>query len=532
VAPSFFSFQRDPHAKRGKRDGFVGPSLSITTIGSLEMDGIVGIYSTGDRELVNKAFLATGACQHRGKASTGIAVVNGKDIYIHKGLGRIADIIDYNLVKVFQDLEPFGAIGNIGYTKRKIPEKINTEPIEIHPRKNTRLKIVLTMDGYLLSEADLVSELEKDYSLDTENKTEVVGALLHKYMTEEGIGFEAGRKLVDKLHGRATFALAALVHDGKEGYLATLNDDRAFEPFCFARIDGAFVVSSESCSHRRLHGATERDYEGAEMTLCSSNGVETKRLRVETMLPDIFQGVYFGNVGSLFRGKEIFQIRRELGRRLVDHYKESKADIVIPNPESGWGVTVGIAEGLGKALLPALIKLPQAVRTFQEGVRRTRSQEVGLKFGGIDSLLQGKNVAMGDDSIVRGTVSEGGSVWVVRNAGARFIEFWVSYGPMFFPSFKEWHRGRECLTELAVQRAFQGGNPYDKTETEINRAVAWLIGVDEVKYNSREKIAEVTGPGSFQALDAGYPIDEAYWPGWLKKEVERFQKCRSGSFGF
>jgi len=490
------------------------------------MDGIVGVYGIGDRELVNKAFLATGACQHRGKASTGIAVVNSKDIYIHKGLGRIADIIDYNLVKIFQDLEPFGAVGNIGYTKRKIPEKINAEPIEIHPRENTRLKIVLTMDGYLLNEEDLIAELEKDYSLDTENKTEVVGALLHKYMTEEGVSFEAGKKLVDKLHGRATFALVALVHDGKDGYMVALNDDKAFEPFCFAQINGTFVVSSESCSHRRLNGVTEREYQGAEMTLCSPNGVETRRLREESAMPDIFQGVYFGNVGSLFRGKEVFQIRRELGLELVDHYKSSKADIVIPNPESGWGVTVGIAEGLGKPLLPALIKLPQAVRTFQEGERRTRYQEVGLKFGGIDSLLKGKNLAMGDDSIVRGTVSEGGSVWVVYNAGARFIEFWVSYGPMFFPSFKEWHRGRECLHELAVQRAFKGDNPYDKSEDEINRKVAALIGVDEVKYNLQKKIAKVTGPGSFQALDASYPIDEAFWPDWLKKEVERCQKYR------
>jgi amidophosphoribosyltransferase len=491
------------------------------------MDGIVGAYGMGDQELVNKVFLATGACQHRGKASTGLAVLNRKDIYIHKGLGRIADVIDYNLVKIFQDLEPFGAIGNIGYTKRKIPEKINAEPIEIHPKKQTSLKLVLTMDGYLLQEEDLVAELEKDYSLDTENKTEVVGALLHKYMAEEGVRFEAGRKLVHKLHGRATFALVALVHDGKQGYMVALNDDRAFEPFCFAQINGTFVVSSESCSHRRLNGVAEREYEGAEMTVCSSTGVETRRLREESAMPDIFQGVYFGNVGSVFRGKEVFQIRRELGLQLVDHYKNSRADIVIPNPESGWGVTVGISEGLDKTLLPALIKLPQAVRTFQEGERRTRYQEVGLKFGGIDSLLKGKSVAMGDDSIVRGSVSEGGSVWVVYNAGARFIEFWVSYGPMFFPSFKEWHRGRECLNELAVQRAFQGDNPYDKTHEEINRAVATLIGVDEVKYNLRERIAKAAGKGSFQALDASYPIDEEYWPDWLKQEVEKFHKYRS-----
>jgi glutamine phosphoribosylpyrophosphate amidotransferase len=316
------------------------------------------------------------------------------------------------------------------------------------------------------------------------------------------------------------------VHEGKEIYMIALNDDRAFEPFCFATIDGTFVASSESCSHRRLNGVTEREYLGAEMTICSSKGCETRRVREETAMPDIFQGVYFGNVASLFRGKEIFQIRRELGRELVDYYGTSKADIVIPNPESGWGVTVGIAEGLGKLLFPALIKLPQAIRTFQEGVRRTRSQEVGLKFGGIDSLLKDKNVAMGDDSIVRGSVSEGGSVWVVYNAGAKYIEFWVSYGPMFFPSFKEWHRGKDCLHELAVQRAFKNDNPYDKSQEEINRSVAKLIGVDEVKYNLQERIRNVVGEGSFQALDASYPISEEYWPGWLRAEVENFKKAR------
>jgi len=56
------------------------------------MDGIVGIYGLGDKDLVNKTFLATGACQHRGKASTGLAIASQKGIYVHKGLGRIAEV--------------------------------------------------------------------------------------------------------------------------------------------------------------------------------------------------------------------------------------------------------------------------------------------------------------------------------------------------------------------------------------------------------------------------------------------------------
>ena len=490
------------------------------------MDGIVGIYGPGDKDLVGKAFLSTGACQHRGKASTGLAIGNRKNIYVHKGLGRIAEVIDNRLINTFQDLDPLAAIGNIGYTKSAVAEKTNAEPIEVFPVKGSRYKVCLTMDGYLIKEDDLLKDLENEYKFFTGNKTEIIGALLHKYINEEGINFEAGERLLDKLKGRATFAIAALVFDGNDTSLVTLNDAKAFEPFCYGVIDGTFIASSESCSHRRLGGTIEKEYDGAEMTICSSRGIETRRLREESMLPDIFQGVYFGNVASLYRGKEIFQIRRELGLKLAEHYRESRADVVIPNPESGWGVTVGIAEGLEKRLFPALIKLPQAVRTFQEGERQIRSKEVGLKFGGIDSILRNKNIAMGDDSIVRGSVSEGGSVWVVYNAGAKFIEFWISYGAMFFPSFKEWHRGKACLNELAAQRAFKGDNPYDKSEDEINKAVAKLVGVDEVKYNSLERIRDVAGEGSFQALDASYPIAEEFWPDWLKIEVERYQHLR------
>ena len=99
---------------------------------------------------------------------------------------------------------------------------------------------------------------------------------------------------------------------------------------------------------------------------------------------------------------------------------------------------------------------------------------------------------------------------------------------MFFPSFKEWHRGEECLHELAVQRAFKDDNPYDKTLDEINAIVAGLVGVDEVKYNLQERIRKVAGDGSFQALDATYPIEWEFWPDWLKDEVDRFHRYRNG----
>ena len=489
------------------------------------MDGIAGIYSPNDSGLVDKVLFEIGLEQHRGKESSGVAIGNGKGTYIRKELCGIDSLMDDDMKRAFSDLGPVAAIANVGYTKSRIAERRNAEPIRVKTKTSTKYEVVLTMDGDVLRENSLKAELEDDYQFRTGNITEVVGALLHKYITEEGISFEAGRRLVDKLHGRATFALVAFVYDGKETYMITLNDDRAFEPFCYGNVDGAFVVASESVSHERLGGRMEREFNGAEMAICSREGIEKKRVRDDAVImPDIFQAIYYGHPSSMFRGKEILQIRRELGRELVDHYKTSCADIVVPIPESGWGVSLGLEDRLGIKIPPALVKNARAVRTFPE---RDAKAKAMFKFAGIRSLIEGLKIAAGDDSIVKGSVTEGGAVWWLRHSGAKYIELWVSYGPMFFPSFKEWHRGRICIEELAVQRAFEGDNPYDKGIDEINRAVANLSGVDAVMYNLQEIIERVAGQGSFQALDASYPISEEFWPGWLKAEVERFHRSRT-----
>lgn len=490
------------------------------------MDGITGLYSPGDKDLVQKVFLASGAVQHRGKASAGLAVGGPKGIYVHKGIGGIVDVAEEDILRVFQDLEPLAAIGNVGYTKNKIPERRNAEPILVKPKGDSRYTVVLTMNGRILDDHELQAELEDAYTFDTVNATEVLGALLHRCIEEQGVSFAAGRKLVDILHGCGSFTLAALVHDGAETLLVTLNDSRAFEPFCFGWVGETFLASSESCSHRRLGGTPEREYAGAEMTICSSRGTETQRVRTEVGMPDAFQAVYFGNIASQYGGEEILRLRMGLGHTLAKRYGETEADVVIPNPESGRGVSHGIAEGLGKPLLPGLSKQAQAIRTFQEAGRGKRMREVAVKFAALDSVLAGRRIIMGDDSIVKGSVSEGGAVWSVYNAGATALEFWVSYGPMFFPSFKEWRRGRECLDELAVQRAFRGDNPYDKSPEEINAKVAALLGVDRVCYNRPEEVKAVIGPGCYQALDAAYPISERLWPAWLKEEVEHCRHYR------
>jgi hypothetical protein len=43
----------------------------------------------------------------------------------------------------------------------------------------------------------------------------------------------------------------------------------------------------------------------------------------------------------------------------------------------------------------------------------------------------------------------------------------------------------------------------------------------------QERIKKVAGDGSFQALDASYPINQEFWPDWLKKEFEELIRYRN-----
>lgn len=527
------------------------------------MDGVTGIYSPGDKELIQKIALATGALQGRGRYSSGIAVAHANGIDLHSDIGVIGDVLEPELLATYRHLQPVAAIGNVGYPKGKHPSKADAEPLRIRPKK-PGLEVVVTMDGSFIHLDEIRTELEADYYFRTHSPTEVIGAMLHRSISTKGITEDAGREFSAKLSGRGTFAMTALVHSDGKNYLIAINDSKAFEPFCYGAINGSstLVASSESCSHRRLGGHISGEFNGAQMIIASENGSEIFTLANEVMMPDVFQAVYFGYPASLFRGKEISLVREALGISLVQRYGVPMDDklIVIPNPDSGWGVTMGMVKAMSSALWesafdysreaegiltiknrkayellrnrlstvqPALIKNPASVRTFQEGGNReVQLLLTGFKFGTIDRLVDGADVNMGDDSIVKGTVGEGGSIWSLHNSNAASIRFWVSYGPMFFPSFKEWYKGRECLEALAVQRAFKGDNPYDKTLEQINAAVARLVHVDEVRYNAPKDVMAATGQGSAMAMDASYPIAERFWPSWLRKEVELFNRYR------
>ena len=82
----------------------------------------------------------------------------------------------------------------------------------------------------------------------------------------------------------------------------------------------------------------------------------------------------------------------------------------------------------------ALIRNHYVGRTFIEPSQAIRDFGAKLKYNPVRHLLEGKRVALVDDSIVRGTTSRK-IVRMVRNAGAREVHLRVSCPPTISPCF-------------------------------------------------------------------------------------------------
>ena len=53
--------------------------------------GVFGVYSNKPLDVASMVYYGLYALQHRGQESAGIAVANGEDVDIHKGMGLITE---------------------------------------------------------------------------------------------------------------------------------------------------------------------------------------------------------------------------------------------------------------------------------------------------------------------------------------------------------------------------------------------------------------------------------------------------------
>jgi len=120
-----------------------------------------------------------------------------------------------------------------------------------------------------------------------------------------------------------------------------------------------------------------------------------------------------------------------MGKRLAQE-QPADIDLVLPVPDSGVAAALGFAEGLGVRFEMGIVRNHYVGRTFIEPTQQIRDLKVKLKLSPIKYLIEGKRVAIVDDSLVRGTTSAR-IVRMLRNAGAKEVHMRIASPEIKYP---------------------------------------------------------------------------------------------------
>jgi amidophosphoribosyltransferase len=289
------------------------------------------------------------------------------------------------------------------------------------------------------------------------------------------------------------YCLVMAVRDKEAGesFLIAARDPVGVRPLYVAFSGEDVFVASESAPIDVLEsmGMTfeeRRDFTPGSILKMDGSGVQERGVLEPRRGHCIFEWVYFGRPDSVIEGQTVHSVRKRLGHALVETHGlkeeyEGEGVVVIPTPDSGRSVCTGVAEWLGIPSDEGVIKNAYLGRTYIIDDPEFRKTASDLKHNIIRETVQGKKVVIADDSIVRGTVSESVAQNLLK-AGAKEVDFLVSYGPIFYPCFSD------PEDKPLAARAFEGQELEKVGELVAER----LPSIQNVRYNSPESVVGAT----------------------------------------
>ena len=217
-----------------------------------------------------------------------------------------------------------------------------------------------------------------------------------------------------------------------EKELIAVRDPLGVRPLCFGKVNGGWIIASESCALDNVGAKYVREVNPGEAIMFNSDGFKSiyqKEMKKCSFC--VFEHIYFARPDSEIDGKLVYKSRLLMGKELAREYPVD-ADMVIGVPDSATASAVGYSEESGIPFGEGLVKNRYVGRTFINPDQRMREVGVKVKLNPLKELIQGKRLVVVDDSIVRGTTSKP-VVSLLRNAGASEIHLRICAPPIKFP---------------------------------------------------------------------------------------------------
>ena len=219
--------------------------------------------------------------------------------------------------------------------------------------------------------------------------------------------------------------------------LIAVRDPVGIRPLVIGKLNDSYVFSSESCGLDIIGAELVRDVEPGEIIIIKNNKLESiKPFSKSYLRPCLFEYIYFARPDSILDGRNVYQVRKKIGHELAAENlaDREKIDVVIPIPDSGNASALGYAEKIGRNFDLGIIRNHYTGRTFIQESNTIRNLSVRLKHNPNLNSLKNKNIALIDDSIVRGTTSVK-IVEMLKNCGVKKIHMRIASPPVMFPCF-------------------------------------------------------------------------------------------------
>ena len=444
--------------------------------------GVIGVF-TPEGEASRLAFFGLFALQHRGQESAGIAAANGENVVVHADMGLVTQIFrEPDFYPLVGDM----AIGHTRYSTSGSSELCNAQPLLVEGEHG---QLAVANNGNIINALQLKEQLQDEWNctFTSTTDTEVIAQMLAHAVgaTWEERVFQCMRQLEGAY---------SIVIQTKDTMIAA-RDPLGIRPLCLGKLNGGWIVASESCALDHLGAEYLREVDPGEVIIVDSNGLHTATWsgRTGRRALCVFELIYFARPDSIMDGQLVHSARQQLGAQLAKEHPV-EADLVIGIPDSSTAAAVGYAQESGIPYSEGLIKNRYVGRTFIEPEQRLRDLGVRQKFNPLVEVIQGKRLVVVDDSIVRGTTTPH-VVNLLRKGGAKEVHMRVCAPPIKHPCFMG--------VDMASRDELLAAN---NTLEQIRE----IVGADSLGYLTVEglmKVVDGTNGGFCDACFTGnYPV--------------------------
>ncbi|MBM3671474.1 MAG: amidophosphoribosyltransferase [Actinobacteria bacterium] len=440
--------------------------------------GIFGVYAPG-APVAHLTYLGLYALQHRGQESAGIAVSDGEMITVVKDMGLVTQVFDERRLA---PLEGHLAIGHNRYSTTGSSTWRNAQPVY---RSVGDAGFALGHNGNLTNVIDLAEGLgmlpglegasaEVDSTTDSALVAELIAKEYTAHPRSDGRDLEVAlEKVLPRLAGGFSFVLM------DDARLIGVRDRHGFWPLVLGRVEGGWVLASETAALDIVGAHFVREVEPGEMVVIDASGMREHRFAEPDPKLCLFEFVYFARPDTYLYGRSVHAARQRMGEELA-RQAPVEGDMVMPVPESGIPAAQGYARASGIPYGDGLVKNRYVGRTFIQPSAQLRRGGVRMKLNPLRENIRGKRLIVVDDSIVRGTTTRQ-VVAMLREAGAEEVHFRVSSPPYKWPCFYGMDTGRR--SELLAA---------DMAVGEIKD----FLQVDSLSYLELDRVITSTGAPS------------------------------------